>query len=728
VPPVAVAPTAYIGRTPRGLSGPIRWGDMASLRLGGLGFLLLALGGCSLINAPDEINPSGTGGTGGTGGDGAGAQGGGGAPPCTVDDDCESLTSDCGTGVCGPDMTCTVDPFAVDTPCGPGLGGSCDLEDLCDGAGTCVANNLVDGTFCEDCPAGPGLCSLCSAGTCADCAGRADLKSFRSPLSASGWQLTGGWALYAETPPAISQSFGQPTDECNDGLDNDGDGFTDFPNDPGCSSATDYFEFDLNAQCNDGQDNDGFANAGDGFIDLADPDCEGPGDDTEDYLPPIIFDHPVLGSDGNRQHPYGLAQAQERETSTATSPPTVLPANLEFLSWNLDEGFDFDLKSVEVSADGVSFQVIAVCPQNQMTPYAFCTPVTDRDPDVWDVVSLPVPAEFIGDVGYVRFRYETTDTCCHFERGWYIDALNFAQDCACAGDADCDFLDGPCSTGTCSGTSECNPTAENAGTECSLPSASDGCSAPTCDENGWCASNFLPDEAADCTTCADEGFCDLCLAGACQSCPPTMTSYNNDFSSWVFSGDWGTVSCLEANSVTPSESPCFPFVTNDPAAPMLSPMIGNDGSRTGSFPYVGESEIETSTVVTGPTTIPATLTFNSWHQDRGDDDVFAPKDSKTIRVSTDGGANWSTVVNCSGNTTIPFCQPWPAFTNRALDDWDAISIPIPDPDDELVGQTGIFEFAYDTVDSGQGWERGWYVDDLNINRCDVFRPPWPAVQ
>jgi hypothetical protein len=43
---------------------------------------------------------------------------------------------------------------------------------------------------------------------------------------------------------------------CNDGADNDGDGYTDFPADPGCSSAAGLTE---SPQCQDGIDNDGQA-------------------------------------------------------------------------------------------------------------------------------------------------------------------------------------------------------------------------------------------------------------------------------------------------------------------------------------------------------------------------------------------------------------------------------------------------------------------------------------
>jgi len=57
--------------------------------------------------------------------------------------------------------------------------------------------------------------------------------------------------------------------ECGDGVDNDGDGFTDYLTDCGCTHPCDEFEApNPVTQCNDGIDNDG-----DGFIDLTDCGC-----------------------------------------------------------------------------------------------------------------------------------------------------------------------------------------------------------------------------------------------------------------------------------------------------------------------------------------------------------------------------------------------------------------------------------------------------------------------
>ena len=63
---------------------------------------------------------------------------------------------------------------------------------------------------------------------------------------------------------------GDPPVACNDGVDNDGDGLTDFPDDPGCTAARDTDEFNVRVPaCMDGMDNDG-----DGKVDFPnDPGC-----------------------------------------------------------------------------------------------------------------------------------------------------------------------------------------------------------------------------------------------------------------------------------------------------------------------------------------------------------------------------------------------------------------------------------------------------------------------
>jgi len=71
-----------------------------------------------------------------------------------------------------------------------------------------------------------------------------------------------------------------PAPQCQDGIDNDGDGLVDYPADPGCTDADDDTEApnptDSGPACSDGADNDQ-----DGLIDMADPGCSSPADDDE---------------------------------------------------------------------------------------------------------------------------------------------------------------------------------------------------------------------------------------------------------------------------------------------------------------------------------------------------------------------------------------------------------------------------------------------------------------
>ena len=91
-------------------------------------------------------------------------------------------------------------------------------------------------------------------------------------------------ALYGNLTFAVDLSFYRSAilavttrPACNDGIEDDGDGLTDFPNDPGCASANDLDERSPALVCDDGADNDG-----DGLIDFpADPGCSSPLDTTE---------------------------------------------------------------------------------------------------------------------------------------------------------------------------------------------------------------------------------------------------------------------------------------------------------------------------------------------------------------------------------------------------------------------------------------------------------------
>lgn len=79
--------------------------------------------------------------------------------------------------------------------------------------------------------------------------------------------------LYAYRSDILA-TIGQP--DCDDGIDVDGDGLADYPEDPGCSSPTDDDEQDSELDCDNGFDDDN-----DGLVDLADPGCTDPSDGNE---------------------------------------------------------------------------------------------------------------------------------------------------------------------------------------------------------------------------------------------------------------------------------------------------------------------------------------------------------------------------------------------------------------------------------------------------------------
>ena len=95
---------------------------------------------------------------------------------------------------------------------------------------------------------------------------------------------------------------------CNNQRDDDADGLVDFPFDPGCASAEDLderddFDASMIAQCNDGIDNDL-----DGYADLADPQCATPTDPRERLLDDEVI---AVCSNGIDDDEDGLTDAQE---------------------------------------------------------------------------------------------------------------------------------------------------------------------------------------------------------------------------------------------------------------------------------------------------------------------------------------------------------------------------------------------------------------------------------
>ncbi len=99
-------------------------------------------------------------------------------------------------------------------------------------------------------------------------------------MRTSRWLLVTALASLTVTPFACSDDAGNNSDiQCDDGVDNDGDGTKDYPADPSCDSALDLTEDGLvSPLCKDEVDNDG-----DGKTDYPnDPGCFAPQQDSED--------------------------------------------------------------------------------------------------------------------------------------------------------------------------------------------------------------------------------------------------------------------------------------------------------------------------------------------------------------------------------------------------------------------------------------------------------------
>ncbi len=107
---------------------------------------------------------------------------------------------------------------------------------------------------------------------------------------------------------------------CQDGIDNDGDGLTDFPQDPGCVSAQDTDELNQapTPQCNDGIDNDN-----DGATDLADYSCgNNPNDSDETNPKAACQDGADNDGDGLTDFPQdpGCASKQDNDEGPVNRP------------------------------------------------------------------------------------------------------------------------------------------------------------------------------------------------------------------------------------------------------------------------------------------------------------------------------------------------------------------------------------------------------------------------
>ena len=137
--------------------------------------------------------------------------------------------------------------------------------------------------------------------------------------------LTGA---FPEFPIYAVLNLGSTLDSCSDGSDNDGDGFTDFPDDPGCDDAGDDSEQSSALVCDNGADDDD-----DGLVDVAeDPGCDHPTDPSEKT--PLIACDDGDDNDGDALADLDDPGCAEPGDGTETDPGLVCDDGLD----NDDDG------------------------------------------------------------------------------------------------------------------------------------------------------------------------------------------------------------------------------------------------------------------------------------------------------------------------------------------------------------------------------------------------------
>ena len=221
--------------------------------------------------------------------------------------------------------------------------------------------------------------------------------------------------------------------QCSDGFDNDGDGLVDDA-DFGCESASDPDEEDPIRACNDGADNDG-----DGLIDFPqDSGCENPVDDDE-FNPAQCQDTVDNDSDGRIDFPNdpGCTAPEDDDETT----PTPLPACADGIDNDEDDLTDFpqdpgcgsaadeDEFNVIAGACGPIVQIVDISPTGEATgtidgplPNELSSPVCNGfggefaytysvlDGPKALVISTDYPETTLDTVVYVRTECRNPDT------------------------------------------------------------------------------------------------------------------------------------------------------------------------------------------------------------------------------------------------------------------------------------------------------------------------------
>jgi len=207
---------------------------------------------------------------------------------------------------------------------------------------------------------------------------------------------------------AVNCGGAPPPVACNDGVDNDGDGLTDYPSDPGCSSATDTDEF--NAPPPPGESQVYFENVDDGAA--------------QGWTTSGGLWHIEDGCVTDYTAAYKLAWTQAgtcnyntgaRVTSWAQSAVISLSGKTQ-ATLKLVHRFDieqytggaYDMLRVQVSGDGSTWTTLQQWDSR------------GADVAAWTALSYDIDSRAGGNL-YIRFWTDTVDGFGNAYPGWFID-------------------------------------------------------------------------------------------------------------------------------------------------------------------------------------------------------------------------------------------------------------------------------------------------------------------
>ncbi len=271
------------------------------------------------------------------------------------------------------------------------------------------------------------------------------LKNTAVDLGPAGFDVDFGFGRI-NADAATAGLGGGPTYQCSDGIDNDGDGLTDYPADPGCSSSTDNDEYNApTPQCSDGIDNDG-----DGLTDYpADPGCSSSSDDDEYNAPTggTVFSenfddgvadgwttnsgttlwHMNTGCGTAQSGTYKLVWADSTSCTYdvgdtgidwAQTPAISLAgytsASASFWHWFNTESYSggaYDILRVQASSDGTSWTTLQQWDS------------TDPNVSSWTEMTYDVSGYTGGNL-YLRFWADSIDGSFNNYSGWRVDTVS----------------------------------------------------------------------------------------------------------------------------------------------------------------------------------------------------------------------------------------------------------------------------------------------------------------